>query len=255
MVHHMIMALEDTMYYERRPDLDALRERVRPIVEDVPGITGLSIYGSRARGDWVESSDYDFMAVLEPDPEDGCRWLTLAGRLERELGARVDVCVAERQDDRWRRRMVADLRWVWGEPVDWSYLEPMSREDMERDRLVYQLEYVYHALHDVEPVRFQRGYGFPYDVFAARVIRPINTLRNIDRHSPEVYAERFSHLIPDPIDLQEWLDYDHLHSHRYSFEDIRRMVPFIREQAGRQLDAMGWPRPGPDWDNGLHPPG
>lgn len=48
----------------------SLRERLKPILEPRPYITSLSLFGSRARGDYDALSDYDFRCDFISTPID-----------------------------------------------------------------------------------------------------------------------------------------------------------------------------------------
>ena len=237
--------------FEGRPDLAEIAERVRPICEATPGLRGLSLYGSRARGDFREDSDYDFMAVIDPGHDRDL--LHLNAELYGEFDGKASAYDSEEHDDRWRRRIKADLVCVWGEPVDWTGTVPMGREEAERDRLVFQLEYIYHTAEGV----MRRDLSLEVERLSAEflTLALCNTLRNVGRHSPGVYAARFGDIVPDPAENQSELEDEAYWSSRDDHPLLRRFItetlPTIRDRAGEQLDSMGYERPGKGWTTGL----
>lgn len=235
--------------FEGRPDLAEIAERVRPIAETTPGLRGISLYGSRARGDFREDSDYDFMAVIDQG-----HWrdlMVLNGRIEAEFGERASVYDSEEHDDRWRRRIKGDLVSLWGEPVDWPGIVPMTREEAVRDRLAFQLEYIYHSAERVTACDLSSERGRILAECAA--LRICNTLRNVGRNTPDVYDARFGDVVPDPVANQRILEDEALEGREKHplILGFIGLLPEIRDRAGEQLDSMGYGRPGDDWTTGL----
>lgn len=77
------------------------------------GVSSLSLFGSRARGDARPDSDFDFAVLLDPDRVIGGFGLAdIELELERILDARVDLLAEparkprmQEEIDRWRRRV------------------------------------------------------------------------------------------------------------------------------------------------------
>ena len=80
------------------PDRDLLEEMVRRLVEreDVEFVV---LFGSRARGDWDPSSDYDLLVGLRG--EDGRRWVDRVAELSQGLYVNIDLFPYSRSE--WRR--------------------------------------------------------------------------------------------------------------------------------------------------------
>ncbi len=81
-----------------QPNVDELRKLVKPIAEKA-GVNKLILFGSRARGDFDEDSDYDFCVEMK----DGSNLLTVVhfmDDLEKIVKAKVDLIEAEGASDR-----------------------------------------------------------------------------------------------------------------------------------------------------------
>ena len=78
-------------------NIETLREVVRPACERY-GVEKLILFGSRARGEANEESDYDFVVKLPESTtpvEYAQSWLGLHASLEDELQDQVDLILAE----------------------------------------------------------------------------------------------------------------------------------------------------------------
>ena len=230
-----------------RPDLEDIRERASPIAMSVPGVRGLSIYGSRSRGDAREDSDWDFMAVVDPDHPRAVRNLERA--LRTEFGTGVSVYGSDGYDDRWRRRIKGDLKLLWGDAIDWSDVVAFTREEAVRDRLAFQLEYVYYTSEGILETVRREGDAEIFEVMKAAGV--CNTMRNIQRHQPRLYLDVFSDILPDAAKTQRIMEEEPLDSPSESIRFISEVMPVIVCRAGMELDKMGYSRPGQDWTSGL----
>lgn len=203
--------------------ISEVSDLVRPVCIRFPDLLGLSVYGSRARGEAHEDSDWDLMAEFLGG-DDRRRVWRLEDALREVLGDNVGVIDARREDDRWRARIRGDLVPIYGEPIAWPGIIPMSREDAVADRLRFQMQYIVYAIHGIRS--FHDRCSAP--VYAEAVC---NTLRNVLRHRPEVYRERFSSILLDPEAMQ-----DRFHGGdenvREEFEDI---MPDLEDAAARLL--------------------
>ncbi len=79
----------DAMTAEHDPGFEKLREIVAPIAKKYE-VNGIYLFGSRARGDNSENSDYDFFVVLGPT-KNLIKICGLLRELEESLGERVDI--------------------------------------------------------------------------------------------------------------------------------------------------------------------
>lgn len=68
----------------------SLHERLKPILESRPYITSLSLFGSRARGDYDALSDYDFHVGFDHDLGALSDFLAFCDEIEAELETRCD---------------------------------------------------------------------------------------------------------------------------------------------------------------------
>lgn len=68
----------------------SLHERLKPILESRPYITSLSLFGSRARGDYDTLSDYDFHVGFDHDLGGLSDFLAFCDEIEAELETRCD---------------------------------------------------------------------------------------------------------------------------------------------------------------------
>jgi len=89
-------------------DLEELRDLISPLASRY-NITGVYLFGSRARGDSVEDSDYDFVIEVAPDYD----WKDHMGFIEdasKVLGRDVDV-VTRRSltDDRFSKDVLREM--------------------------------------------------------------------------------------------------------------------------------------------------
>lgn len=95
----------------REYTLEELRGIVAPIAESY-GMRRVYLFGSRARGDSTECSDYDF-CVLAPDD---CDLFELGGffaELKAALGAEIDlVCEGSLRDD-FSKEVMRDRRLLY----------------------------------------------------------------------------------------------------------------------------------------------
>lgn len=239
-----------------RPDLDCVRGRIVTVIEGFPTVKGLSLFGSRARGDFREDSDWDMLAVVDGGSRDDQMFdlWRLEKVLAEDLGAPVQIHIAEDHDVRWRRRIAPDVRLIWGEPIRWGHVEPMTREEAEQDRLAYQMEYVHHVFTVVTEGcrRAPKNEETRMHLLSFQLSGPVNTLRIVQRHRPDLYSERFADLIPDAAELLDELELSP--SDELIGRLMRDVVPEVRERAGGLLDELGVERPSMTWDNGLHPP-
>lgn len=89
----------------RRAELLATLARLKPELERQFLVHRLAVFGSWARGDQRDESDLDLL--VEVDPAIGLGLVTLAERLEKELGVRVDLV---------SRRAISSRSWKVLEP-------------------------------------------------------------------------------------------------------------------------------------------
>lgn len=105
--------------------MNPLEQQVREAVADIPGISVLLVFGSRARGDERPGSDLDVAVLPELDPqaepEDAA---LLRHRLQKRLaialsglapprgGSRVDVVFLDRAPDTVRQRVMEQGRMI-----------------------------------------------------------------------------------------------------------------------------------------------
>lgn len=88
-----------------------LRDIVGPIAASY-GMKRVYLFGSRARGDFDEDSDYDFCVITGDD----CTLFTLSGfliRLKEALGTEVDVVCEDALTDDFADTIVNDRRIVY----------------------------------------------------------------------------------------------------------------------------------------------
>jgi uncharacterized protein len=90
---------------EGRDDILAKLRAIKFTLQQEFPLQRLALFGSWARGDQTENSDVDIL--VDVDPSIGLRFVTLAERLEAELGRRADVV---------SRRAI--------KPSLWSLIEP-----------------------------------------------------------------------------------------------------------------------------------
>lgn len=74
------------------------------------GVAELSVFGSVARGDDIDSSDVDLLYVLAPDSTLGFEIVDLRDELERILGRHVDLVPKSRLKWVIRDRVLAEAR-------------------------------------------------------------------------------------------------------------------------------------------------
>ena len=90
---------------------EELRRIVEPIAESY-GIKQVYLFGSRARGDNREDSDYDFCVVTSDD----CDLFELGGffaELRDALGVEIDLVCQESLRDDFSREVLRDRRLVY----------------------------------------------------------------------------------------------------------------------------------------------
>lgn len=91
--------------------IEELRRIVEPIAESY-GMRQVYLFGSRARGDNREDSDYDFCVVTSDD----CDLFDLGGffaELRDALGVEIDLVCQESLRDDFSREVLRDRRLVY----------------------------------------------------------------------------------------------------------------------------------------------
>lgn len=73
-------------------------------------ISKLALFGSYARGEQTEGSDVD--VLVEVDPSIGLDFVTLAEKIEEEIGLPTDVVSSGAVKPRYRRVIESDLIYV-----------------------------------------------------------------------------------------------------------------------------------------------
>lgn len=182
--------------------MEWVRRMVAPVADTAADLIGLALYGSRARGDAGDASGYDFVAVCGADPD----LAALEERLTEALGRPAEVTDQEWMGDRMRSRIKADLRQVWGEPVDWPDVEAMSSEDASRDFVAESLEVICDSAGDAEEAAslLDPGSGLA-DMFAAEVVSSVTevcrSVQDLRRCDPGLFDSRFSRFAPDVLSV------------------------------------------------------
>ena len=95
----------------RKYTFEELRRIVKPIAES-HGMRQVYLFGSRARGDNREDSDYDFCVVTSDD----CDLFELGGffaELRDALGVEIDIVCQESLRDDFSREVVRDRRLLY----------------------------------------------------------------------------------------------------------------------------------------------
>ena len=95
----------------REYTIEELRRIVEPIAESY-GMRQVYLFGSRARGDNREDSDYDFCVVTSDD----CDLFELGGffaELRDALGVEIDLVCQESLRDDFSREVLRDRRLVY----------------------------------------------------------------------------------------------------------------------------------------------
>ena len=95
----------------REYTIEELRRIVEPIAESY-GMRQVYLFGSRARGDNREDSDYDFCVVTSDD----CDLFELGGffaELRNALGVEIDLVCQESLRDDFSREVLRDRRLVY----------------------------------------------------------------------------------------------------------------------------------------------
>lgn len=69
----------------------AVAQRVRTVVLGHPEIKTLYLFGSRARGDFTDASDYDFYVEFDYDKLTWTGYASLIAELEAALDASIDL--------------------------------------------------------------------------------------------------------------------------------------------------------------------
>ena len=87
---------------------EELERMVRQIVERV-GPVAIYLFGSRARGDAHEASDYDLMIVVDDDVSDGQVGVHAGFRLIEDRKIPMDAIVVRRSTFAQRRHLVGTL--------------------------------------------------------------------------------------------------------------------------------------------------
>lgn len=75
---------------------------LKPVVEEIPVVTAVYVFGSRATGRAKEASDVDLAVLLNPDPGEDFDLLKLMVDAERALGKPVDVVILNRVSEHLR---------------------------------------------------------------------------------------------------------------------------------------------------------
>lgn len=132
--------------------MDTLQEQVREAVAEIPGISVLLVFGSRARGEPHPRSDLD-VAVLPAIESDTERGSLLRHRLQKSLavaladlapGGRVDVVFLDEAPDTLRQRVMEHGRMVLcRDPSAWRKLRVATMKefgDREWARRIYRRE-------------------------------------------------------------------------------------------------------------------
>ena len=95
------------MFSERERIVGLLRERSGEL--RAPGVRGLALFGSVARGEARSDSDVDLLVDLDPDAKLGFGVVGLRDDLQRLLGREVGLSFASRAAPEFRRRIAPDL--------------------------------------------------------------------------------------------------------------------------------------------------
>lgn len=96
----------------REPNIAELGVIIEPIAQKYR-ITGVSLFGSRARGDNDRDSDYD-LYIQCPSNLSILKILGFISEVEKVLGHHVDVACADSIDPKFYERIKPDLRKVYG---------------------------------------------------------------------------------------------------------------------------------------------
>lgn len=75
---------------------------LKPVVEEIPVVTAVYVFGSRATGRAKDASDVDLAVLLNPDPGEDFDLLKLMVDAERALGKPVDVVILNRVSEHLR---------------------------------------------------------------------------------------------------------------------------------------------------------
>lgn len=85
---------------------------VQALTQAAPQAEQIVLFGSRARGDADEDSDYDFL-VIEPTVDNRAREMVRLRRALRPLRVAADVLVYSREEvDRWGQQPGSALYWA-----------------------------------------------------------------------------------------------------------------------------------------------
>lgn len=85
---------------------------VQALTQAAPQAEQIVLFGSRARGDADEDSDYDFL-VIEPTVDNRAREMVRLRRALRPLRMAADVLVYSREEvDRWGQQPGSALYWA-----------------------------------------------------------------------------------------------------------------------------------------------
>lgn len=85
---------------------------VQALTQAAPQAEQIVLFGSRARGDADEDSDYDFL-VIEPAVDNRAREMVRLRRALRPLRVAADVLVYSREEvDRWGQQPGSALYWA-----------------------------------------------------------------------------------------------------------------------------------------------
>lgn len=93
-------------------DLNTLIEKVRPIFQKY-GFRKVGIFGSRARGDYHEASDADFLFSDQGRVRSFLEKLEIEEELEDALGVNVDLVPDTRVIARMRPQIKKDLKIIY----------------------------------------------------------------------------------------------------------------------------------------------
>ena len=91
-------------------NINELKELLTPVFQQNK-VKKAALFGSRARGDAREDSDYDFLVEFEPNA--GWAYFGLPSELEEVLDKKVDTITywsLDRQPDYFRNKVLEDAR-------------------------------------------------------------------------------------------------------------------------------------------------
>ena len=102
------------MFWRKKKEmtLDDLRDIVTPIASKY-NVKRVYLFGSRARGDYTEDSDYDFFLVLDYDKVTLVELGSFISELEDALGKHVDFAYDSASEE-FKAIIRDDMRLVYG---------------------------------------------------------------------------------------------------------------------------------------------